>query len=119
MGHTPYACPMSAPNAQNRPEPLSAEAVRKVAVLSRLSLTDAEVSQYQTQLGTVLTYIERLRELDLTGVEPLAHVGELINRLRDDTPGPTLSNEQAMALAPESLGEFYKVPRVLGDGGGA
>lgn len=110
---------MSAPNPHDRPEPLSAEAVRKVAALSRLALTDAEVLQYQTQLGTVLTYIERLRELDLAGVEPLAHVGELVNRLRDDTPGPTLGNEQAMALAPESLGAFYKVPKVLGDGGGA
>jgi aspartyl-tRNA(Asn)/glutamyl-tRNA(Gln) amidotransferase subunit C len=110
---------MSAPNPHARPEPLSADAVRKVASLSRLALTDAEVVQFQSQLGTVLTYIERLRELDLTGVEPLAHVGELFNRLRDDTPGPTLSNEQAMALAPDAMGAFYKVPKVLGDGGGA
>jgi aspartyl-tRNA(Asn)/glutamyl-tRNA(Gln) amidotransferase subunit C len=98
---------------------LSAEYVRKVAALSRLALTDAQVEQYRGQLSGVLGYVQRLRELNLDGVEPLANVGGETNRLDDDVPGPTLSNEALMKIAPESMPPFVKVPKVLGDGGGA
>jgi aspartyl-tRNA(Asn)/glutamyl-tRNA(Gln) amidotransferase subunit C len=98
---------------------LSAEYVRKVAALSRLALTDAQVAQYRGQLSGVLGYVQRLRELNLDGVEPLANVGGETNRLDDDVPGPTLSNEALMKIAPESMPPFVKVPKVLGDGGGA
>ena len=98
---------------------LSAEYVRKVAALSRLALTDAQVEQYRGQLSGVLGYVQRLRELNLEGVEPLANVGGETNRLDDDVPGPTLSNEALMKIAPESMPPFVKVPKVFGDGGGA
>lgn len=98
---------------------LSAEYVRKVAALSRLALSDAQVEQYRGQLSGVLGYVQRLRELNLDGVEPLANVGGETNRLDDDVPRTTLSNEQLMHIAPESMAPFVKVPKVLGDGGGA
>lgn len=98
------------------PPPLSEATVRKVASLSRLAITDAQVAQYQHQLSDVLAYIERLRTLDLEGVEPLTHVGDTTNRARADEVGPMLGNEVAMGLAPESVGPFIKVPKVIGDG---
>lgn len=96
---------------------LTADEVRKVSRLSRLALTDAQVEQYRAQLSAVLGYVDRLRGLDLAGVEPMAHVGEIVNRLDDDTPGPTLTNEALLAMAPDAMPPFVKVPKVIGDGG--
>jgi aspartyl-tRNA(Asn)/glutamyl-tRNA(Gln) amidotransferase subunit C len=98
---------------------LPAEQVRKVAMLARLSLTDAQVEQYRHQLGDVLRYMQRLSSLDLAGVEPMAGPLEITNRLAEDEPGPTLSNEQLMAIAPAHAAEppFVEVPKVIGGGG--
>jgi aspartyl-tRNA(Asn)/glutamyl-tRNA(Gln) amidotransferase subunit C len=100
-------------------QPLSESDVRKVAALCRLSLTDEEVHAFRDRLGTVIGYVERLAELDLTGVDPLTHVGDLANRLRDDDPGPALPNEALMRMAPDPLPPFIRIPKVIGDGGGA
>jgi aspartyl-tRNA(Asn)/glutamyl-tRNA(Gln) amidotransferase subunit C len=103
------------------PATLSDTEVRKVARLARLALSDEQVHAMRTQLAAILGYIERLRGLDLAGVEPMAHVGggEATNRLDDDVPGPTLSNADLMRMAPDAMEPFIKVPKVLGDGGGA
>ncbi len=101
------------------PPPLSEATVRKVASLSRLAITDEQVALYQHQLSDVLNYIERIRSLDLEGVEPLTHAGDTTNRTREDEIGPMLSTDAAMKLAPESVDRFIKVPKVIGDGGGA
>lgn len=102
---------------------LSAEYVRKVARLARLEVTDAEVEKHRASLTAVLGYMERLKGLDLSGVEPMAHVGwaegERENRLREDEPGPALSASEVMRLAPEATPPYIKVPKVLGEGGGA
>ena len=98
---------------------LSPDDIRKVARLSRLEVAEADITRYGDELGAVLGYVERLRELDLSGVEPLTHVGDEANRLDEDVPGPVLGNDVAMRLAPESLAPFFSVPKVLGEGGGA
>ena len=119
---------------------LTPDEVRKVARLSKLALDDAGVEDARVKLSAVLTHMEQLKTLDLAGVEPMPHVGEETNRLRDDEPGPTLPPKTVAALAPASFeapdpngdpsgesGEdgqpatvtFIKVPKVLGDGGGA
>jgi aspartyl-tRNA(Asn)/glutamyl-tRNA(Gln) amidotransferase subunit C len=100
-------------------ESLSAEEVRKIAKLSRLAVSDEQVEQYRVQLSSILTYVDRLKQLDLAGVEPMTTVGDLHNRLDDDTPGPTISNETFIAIAPATMPPFIKVPKVLGEGGGA
>jgi len=100
-------------------EPLSPDYVRRIAKLSRLSLTDAQVADYGARMTAVLGYMDRLRELKLDDVEPMANVGGTTNRLDDDTPGPTLSNEALMEIAPDTMPPFVKVPKVLGEGGGA
>jgi aspartyl-tRNA(Asn)/glutamyl-tRNA(Gln) amidotransferase subunit C len=99
---------------------LSLEHVRSIAALARLRLDDAQAADACRQIGKLLGYVERLSELDLSAVEPLTHPGELnadhVNRLEEDQPGSTLSNEALGAMLPEALGPFGSVPRVLGGG---
>ena len=89
--------------------------VRRVALLSRLELSDQEVSQFSTQLSAIFEYIEKLNELDTDNVEPLAHCLPIHNVLRDDVPRPSLSNDEALANAPEREDEYFKVPKILDD----
>ncbi|MHC4883230.1 MAG: Asp-tRNA(Asn)/Glu-tRNA(Gln) amidotransferase subunit GatC [Planctomycetota bacterium] len=93
--------------------------VRRVAVLSRLELNDAEVAQFSTQLSAIVEYIEKLNELDTDNVEPLAHCLPVHNVLREDVPKPSLSNDAALANAPEREDEYFKVPKILDDNSGA
>lgn len=93
--------------------------VRRVALLSRLELSGQEVSQFSTQLSAIFEYIEKLNELDTDTVEPLAHCLPIHNVLRDDVPRPSLSNDEALANAPEREDEYFKVPKILDDNSGA
>lgn len=100
-------------------DPLSPDTVRKVARLSRLALDDAQVEQYRVQLSAILGHMDRLNELDLEGVEPLAHAADAANRFAPAEPGPTLPNSALMDMAPDPMPPFIKVPKVLDEGGGA
>ena len=100
-------------------EAISEEQVRRVATLSRLRLSDEEVHHFTDQLRNVLGYIATLEELDVAGVEPLAHPLDLTNVFREDVEGEPLSVEAALRNAPATEGPFFRVPKVLGDGGGA
>ena len=93
--------------------------VRRIAHLSRLNLTDDEVRLFAGQLSSILDYVETLSELDVTGVEPMAHPLPLLNVTRPDEPGECLSNEAALANAPDSERGFFRVPEVLDQGSGA
>lgn len=101
------------------PPPLSRDDVLKVARLARLDVPESQVEDLRTRLGAVLTYVDRLRVLDLTGVEPMAHVGEEPHRLRLDREGPTLEADRLMAMAPATLPPFVKIPRVIDGADGA
>lgn len=101
------------------PEKLTEQQVRHVAKLSRLRLSDEEVHRMAEQLSAVLDYVSQLSELNVEGVEPMAHAMELTNVWREDVPGETLTVEQVLANAPQKDPPFFKVPKVIGDGGGA
>ena len=64
------------------------EDVEHVARLARLALTDDEVERMRQQLDAILAYIDKLRELDVEGVEPTSHAVPLVNVMRDDEAGP-------------------------------
>lgn len=100
-------------------EELTDDQVRHVAKLSRLKLTDEQVHFFAEQLSHVLGYIDKLNELDVEGVEPMAHPTSMTNRLRDDVVGEALPVDKALHTAPDSDPPFFKVPKVLGDGGSA
>ena len=93
--------------------------VIKVAKLSRLDLTEDEVQEFTGQLSAILDYVEKMNELDTTGVEPLAHCLPVSNVLREDSAKESLGTEKVLANAPQSDGEFFKVPKILDDGSGA
>ncbi len=93
--------------------------VRKVAKLSRLDLTEAEVEEFTGQLSAILEYVEKMNELDTAGVEPLAHCLPVSNVLREDSVKESLGTEKVLANAPQRDDEFFKVPKILDDGSGA
>ena len=109
-------------DTQNNPggggELTEAEA-RKVARLSRLELSDAEIAESAARLASVLGYVDRLRALDVEGVEPMAHPFDDSNRLDEDVPVEGLPTAALLKMAPASEGDFVKVPKVIDGGGGA
>jgi len=93
--------------------------VRKVAKLSRLDLTEAEVEEFTGQLSAIIDYVEKMNELDTEGVEPLAHCLPINNVFRDDSIKESLGTEKTLANAPQRDGEFFKVPKILDDSSAA
>lgn len=95
-------------------EKISVDDAKKVAKLARLALTDEQLAHYATQLQSILGYVEKIRQVDTAGVEPMAHAVPLHNVLREDVVGPALSVEQVLRNAPAADGPFFKVPKVIG-----
>lgn len=91
---------------------LSAQDVRHVAMLARLGLEPGEEAFYAEQLSSVLTHIERLRQLDTEAIPPTAQVVPLENRMRADEPRPGLTQEQALANAPEARDGAFVVKAI-------
>lgn len=92
---------------------ISRKEVLHIAKLARLSLSEAEISLYTHQLGDILNYIQKLNELDIDDVEPMKHVLDMVNVLREDKNCSSLSREDVLENAPEHDGVYFKVPRVL------
>ena len=87
--------------------------VKYVAHLARLSLTPEEEQRIGAQLGQVLDYIEKLKEVDVSGVEPTAHAFPLINVTRRDEVRPSISNEDALRNAPAHATGLFMVPKIV------
>lgn len=97
-------------------QPITEADVRHVAKLARLSLKDDEVVRMTDQLGSILSYIQKLSELDVENVEPMAHPLDLTNALREDVETDGMDTELALRNAPASDPPYFEVPKVLGDG---
>ncbi|HVV89444.1 MAG TPA: Asp-tRNA(Asn)/Glu-tRNA(Gln) amidotransferase subunit GatC [Solirubrobacterales bacterium] len=91
------------------------EQVLHVARLSRLRLDDAEVETMAGELSGILEHVDRIRGLDLEGVEPTSHVVRLENVLRADAPWRSLPAAVALASAPESFDGAFRVPSPQAD----
>ena len=87
--------------------------VKYVAHLARLSLTPDEEQRFGAQLGNVLGYIEKLKEVDVTGVEPTAHAFPLVNVTRPGEVRPSISNEDALRNAPAKANGLFIVPKIV------
>ncbi len=92
---------------------LDLDEVRHVARLARLQLSDQELQLYRAQLSSVLDHIAKIGELNVDGVEPMAHPSDLTNRLDDDVVDEALPRDVLLALAPEVKDSFLSVPKVL------
>jgi aspartyl-tRNA(Asn)/glutamyl-tRNA(Gln) amidotransferase subunit C len=87
--------------------------VEHVAQLARLALQSEEKQRLTAQLNAILTYMEQLNEVSTEGVEPTAHVLDLVNVFRDDTPQPTHSIAETLSNAPETAHHYFVVPRII------
>jgi aspartyl-tRNA(Asn)/glutamyl-tRNA(Gln) amidotransferase subunit C len=87
--------------------------VKYVAHLARLALTPDEERKIGDQLGNILGYIEKLKEVDVSGVEPTAHAFPLVNVTRADEIRPSLSHEDALRNAPAQANGLFIVPKIV------
>ena len=90
--------------------------VRYVADLANLKLSPDEVAKLTHDLGSIVSYMEKLNEVDTTAVEPMAQVlfdAEETATLREDVVLPTIPNAVALANAPTAGAGYFKVPRVI------
>ena len=87
--------------------------IKYVAHLARLALTAEEEQKLATQLGEVLGYIEKLKEVDVNGVEPTAHAFPLVNVTRPDEVRPSMAQEEALRNAPAQANGLFIVPKIV------
>ncbi len=92
---------------------ISKKQVEHVAHLARLTLTDEELDRMTGQLDNLLSYVDKLDELDTGLVVPTSHVFPVCNAFRDDTVKESLPRNEALMNAPQQNGEMFKVPRII------
>ena len=97
---------------------ISQKDVLRVAELAHLELTEAEVETYRRQLDSILSYVEKLNELDTSRVEPMSQAlaegsPEENPALRDDTPQPCTVGPEVLAQAPDPSPPYFRVPKVI------
>ncbi len=92
---------------------ISRDEIRHVALLARLALDPAEEDAMTATLDAILTYMEKLGELDTSDVEPTAHILELPQAWRDDIVTNAPDTDALLANAPARDGDFFRVPKII------
>jgi aspartyl-tRNA(Asn)/glutamyl-tRNA(Gln) amidotransferase subunit C len=92
---------------------LTPEDVRRIARLARIDISTDEVEHTRGQLNGILSFIEQLQAVDTTGIAPMAHAVDVVQRLRPDAVTETDRREAFQAVAPEVEGGLYLVPKVI------
>ena len=87
--------------------------IQYIAHLARLQLTPDEEKKLGAQLGGILSYIEKLKALDVTGIEPTAHAVPMTNVTRPDGVRPSLPHDDALRNAPREAGGLFIVPKIV------
>lgn len=92
---------------------LTRDDVQRIATLARLRLTPEEESRFTDQLDKILEYMAKLNELDTTHVDPIAHVVDIVNALREDRVASQPNADALLANAPARDGNFFRVPKII------
>ena len=92
---------------------ITAAEVEHVAKLSRLELTEAEKATFTGQMDAILSYVDKLNELDTAGIIPTAHAVPMENAFRDDVITPSIGIDNALGNAPDRVESFFRVPKVI------
>jgi len=92
---------------------ISAEEVRHVADLARLDMPEDRLELFTSQMNNILVYMDKLNELDTTGVQPTTHVVDMQNAFREDEVRESLDMDKALANAPQQDRDSFVVPRVI------
>lgn len=89
--------------------PLRPDEISHVALLARLGLDDEEKRRIGAELDLILDHISALQRADISDIPETAQVGDLVNVWREDEPAPSLSEDEALANAPDTDGEYFRV----------
>lgn len=92
---------------------ISRDDIKTIARLSRLEVSEENMPQLEKELSDILSYVEQLNELDLDGVETMAHAVPLQNVLREDQVTPSIDHDKALSTAPVEDDGYFAVPRVV------
>ena len=87
--------------------------IDKLALLSRLKFNEEEKKEIRNDLQRMISFVDKLNELDTTGIKPLIHLSDEINSLREDEVKGQINREEAFKNAPVHNGKFFKVPKVI------
>ena len=87
--------------------------ISRLELLARLQLSDNEKARLKTDLNSILGMVEKLNDLDVSGVEPLVYLNEVINRPRADEVRNQVNRDAALRNAPDQDGTFFRVPKVI------
>ena len=93
--------------------PISKEDVKYVAALARIDVPEDKLEGFTKTLGSIVRYMEQLQKLDVDNVKPTSHAVPVGNVFRPDTVKPSLTNQEALAIAVEAKDNFFKVPLVI------
>jgi len=92
---------------------LTNDMIRQLASLARLEFDEVDTIQIREDLARMIGFVEKLQELDTTGVEPLLHMSGTRDVLRDDEIKGSMGREDAMKVAPDTDGKYFYVPKVI------
>lgn len=92
---------------------MTREQAAHVARLARLDLADAELDRLAADMDAILSYVDKLNELDVEGIEPTAHAVPMDNAFRDDQVKPSLGTRKALSNAPSADDCCFLVPKVI------
>jgi aspartyl-tRNA(Asn)/glutamyl-tRNA(Gln) amidotransferase subunit C len=87
--------------------------VDNLANLARLNFNEEEKVAIKSDLQKMISFVEKLRELDTTGVEPLLHMSDITDNYREDEIRGSITREEGLKNAPETDGVYFKVPQVI------
>ena len=87
--------------------------VKHIAHLARLDFKGEELDAIKADMEKIIDFVDKLSEIDTENVEPLIFMNEKVNVLREDIPNQTLTKENALANAPKSDSDYFRIPKVL------
>ncbi|RKD28998.1 Asp-tRNA(Asn)/Glu-tRNA(Gln) amidotransferase subunit GatC [Thermohalobacter berrensis] len=92
---------------------ISKEDVKHVAKLARLEFSQEEIEDFTQKFASVIEYVEKLKEVDVEGIEPTYHVHPIKNVMREDKVGKSMDRDKVLSNAPDKETGFFKIPNVL------
>lgn len=87
--------------------------IRRLAELCKLEFEGEDLAQIQQDLTQILNFVDKLNELDTTNVEPLIHIVNEVNHLREDLVKQEITHQEALLNAPKKDSDYFRVPKVL------
>lgn len=89
------------------------QTLENIAHLARLHFDEAQTEKMIAEMSKILSWMEKLNEIDTDGVLPLTHISQEINVFREDTPTPSLDHEKGLLNAPKRDANYFRVPKVI------